>query len=99
MAYYTTNLRELCMQIKHLFSLLILSLTLMLTACVESVSDENETEFGTFSPSLANGNADKIIRDTINFRESSPNEVSFESGYTVVGSEGKIGRASCRERV
>src|SRR5690554_6394332 len=78
------------MKIKQITTLLVLSLTLFLTACVESVSDENETEFGTFSPSLANGNADNIIRDTINFRESSPNEVSFESGYTVVGSEGTL---------
>lgn len=75
------------MQIKHLFSLLILSLTLTLTACVESVSNENETLYGRFSTSqLEQETADKLIRQAVEFNETSYGKAKFLDGYSVLNS-------------
>ena len=78
------------MNIKYLSTLLLLSMTLLLTACQNSVSTENETSYGTISYSPALGESDKVARDTIEFN-SDKSDVIFQSGYTVTGGEGSAG--------
>ena len=78
------------MNIKHLSTLLLLSMTLLLTACQDSVSTENETSYGTISYSAELEGADNIARETIGF-STNENHVKFQSGYTVIGAEGSAG--------
>jgi|SRR5690554_3775628 len=78
------------MNIKHLSTLLLLSMTLLLTACQDSVSTENETSYGTIFYSSELGESDRIARDTIKFSVGE-NDVVFQSGYKVIGGEGSAG--------
>lgn len=65
-------------RITSLFVLVFFGFTL--TACVESVSDDEETSRGTFSTSQSEQEAaDKLIRDFIDFN----GDVTFIDGFTV----------------
>lgn len=73
------------MNIKHLSTVLLLSLTLLLVACVDSISSENETLYGRFSTSdLEQETADKLIREVVDFEYTNYGEVSFIEGYSVL---------------
>lgn len=75
------------MNIKHLSTVLLLSLTLLLVACVDSISSENETIYGTFSASkLERDTADSLIRDVVEFDEDSLSKAQFVDGYSVLNS-------------
>ena|SRR5690554_346559 len=75
------------MNIKYLSTLLLLSMTLLLTACQDSVSTENETMFGRFSTSkLEQEAADSLIRKVVEFDEKSLSKAQFIDGYSVLNS-------------
>src|SRR5690554_4600130 len=75
------------MNIKHLSTLLLLSMTLLLTACQDSVSTENETLYGRFSTSqLEQETADKLIRQAVEFNETNYGKAKFLDGYSVLNS-------------
>jgi|SRR5690554_250603 len=78
------------MNIKYLSTLLLLSMTLLLTACIGEVSNENEAGFGTFAPSLEGEIADNFIRDVVDLKETFSGEVQFQHGYTVLGSNSSL---------
>lgn len=78
------------MNIKHLSTLLLLSMTLLLAACVGEVSTENETSYGTISYSSELGESDQFAREMIVFNLNE-DDVIFQSGYTVIGGEGSAG--------
>jgi len=73
------------MNIKYLSTLLLLSMTLLLTACQDSVSTENETMFGRFSADrLERDTADVLIRQAVEFDEGSLGNAQFIDGYSVL---------------
>lgn len=73
------------MNIKHLSTVLLLSLTLLLVACVDSISSENETIYGTFSASPYKQNlANEGIREVIEFNESDNEAAEFIDGYSII---------------
>jgi|SRR5690554_4545162 len=73
------------MKIKQITTLLVLSLTLFLTACQDSVSNDDETIYGTFSVSEAEKKfADDYIREVVEFDESTYGNATFKGGYSVL---------------
>ncbi len=78
------------MNIKHLSTLLLLSLTLLLTACVDEVSSENETIYGRFSAEeFAQDKVKSLVSETIDFERDSHEKAEFISGYTLQDNAGK----------
>src|SRR5690554_669006 len=78
------------MNIKHLSTLLLLSMTLLLTACQDSVSTENETMFGRFSAEdFSQDSVKKLVSETIDFERGRYEKAEFISGYTLQGNAGK----------
>jgi|SRR5690554_634932 len=73
------------MKIKQITTLLVLSLTLFLTACQDSVSNDEETIFGRFSVDpLEQKTADDLIRQAVEFDEDSLGKARFVDGYSVL---------------
>src|SRR5690554_2152214 len=73
------------MKIKQITTLLVLSLTLFLTACQDSVSNDDETIYGTFSVSEAEKTfADNNIREVVEFSENIYGDATFKGGYSVL---------------
>lgn len=84
------------MNIKHLSTLLLLSMTLLLAACIDEVSRDNETVYGTIALSDGkvgeeNSAADTLIRRVIDFQVDDKAKVIFQTGYTVIGGESSKG--------
>jgi|SRR5690554_999877 len=78
------------MKIKQITTLLVLSLTLFLTACQDSVSNDDETSYGTVFLSEKGGRSDELVRETIEFNMP-PEHVDFQAGYYVTGGAGSAG--------
>ena len=80
------------MKIKQITTLLVLSLTLFLTACQDSVSNDDETSYGTVFLSEKGGrfDSDEVVRETIEFNMQ-PENVDFQAGYYVTGGAGSAG--------
>lgn len=75
------------MNIKHLTTLLLLSMTLLLAACIGEVSNDEETIYGRFSTSkLEQEAADSLIRKVVEFDEKSLSKAQFIDGYSVLNS-------------
>lgn len=75
------------MNIKHLSTVLLLSMTLLLAACIGEVSNDEETIYGTFSTSkLERDTADSLIRKVVEFDENSLSKAQFVDGYSVLNS-------------
>src|SRR5690554_6414959 len=73
------------MNIKYLSTLLLLSMTLLLGACIDKVSSDEETIYGTFSTSQAEKElANNNIREVVEFNESIYGDATFKGGYSVL---------------
>lgn len=75
------------MNIKHLSTLLLLSMTLLLGACVDKVSSDEETIYGTFtadSEDLERMGVDSMLRKIVDFDETTMGKAAFKDGYSIL---------------
>lgn len=70
---------------KNITRVALLCFSVALAGCISSVSDDEETMYGTFSTSQAEQTrADERIREVVDFKEDINDKATFVSGYSVV---------------
>lgn len=82
---------------KNITRVALLCFSVALAGCISSVSDDNETSYGTVAYSYEKEKSDKFIRSIINFEQGADTSgtaesvATFKSGYTVQGGESSAG--------